>query len=153
MVLVGETNDASQFSLNTHTVPCAFSPYKGKEGTNQSWKRLFQKPKVKEKDTTPDGNGGKWKWVMEQWQLNWLIRYHYSTYCGLNLSKHSLMVGSSVLMDRLVGKKHIYLADSRTLEAFTFNQEHGFQDLIVTIELQIPYSIFFSSFFFCFLFK
>jgi hypothetical protein len=71
-----------------------------------------------------------------------LIRYHY-TYCGgLNLSKHSSMVGSSVhIQYRLVGKKHIYLADSRTLEAFTFNQEHGFQDLIMTIELQIPYSL------------
>lgn len=66
----------------------------------------------------------------------------------LNLWKHSLMVGS-FCAHRLVGKNHIY-ADSWTLEAFMFNQEHGFQDLIVTNDLQIPFSVSFLFFSFRF---
>lgn len=52
--------------------------------------------------------------------------------CPLNLSQHSLMVGSYILI--------VWWEIRGESKLFMFNQEHGFQDLIVTIDLQIPYS-------------
>lgn len=52
--------------------------------------------------------------------------------CPLNLSQHSLMVGSYILI--------VWWEIRGDSKLFMFNQEHGFQDLIVTIDLQIPYS-------------